>query len=228
MVTLSGDSISTLTDFAAFSTEIVSANPTGVNSASYSATNSPAACPTVDSDWLAASPLPPTPNSDLCACVIPTLTCVVSSSISNSSYGELFGTVCGYGACAGIEANYTTGVYGAYSMCSAEQQLSFAFNAYYEAQNAAGNGASACHFNGAATTQAATSATGTCASLLKVVGTAGTGSLTASAATATSSSGKKSAADPRFVAPNLLTVGFGYTAVFILGGFLAGTGIVLL
>ena len=161
--------------------------------------------------------------------MMPTLTCVVANSTSTESYGDLFGTVCGYGACAGIQANYTTGVYGAYSMCSAEQQLSFAFNAYYEAQNAKGNGASACGFNGAATTQVAVSPTGTCASLLNEAGTAGTGTVTAAGATSTSSgTGKKSAADSRFGGVSLMSVGFGQVAVLVLSAFLAGTGIVLL
>lgn len=224
LVTLDGNTISTLTDFAAFSTEIVSAIPTGINSASYTATNSPAACPTVDSTWVAASNLPPTPNAELCSCVVPTLTCVLSNSTSSNDYGNLFSTVCGYGACGGVEANYTTGVYGAYSMCDSEQQLSFAFNQYYEAQVKAGNSASACNFGGAATSQAAVSATGTCASLLQQAGTAGTGSVSGAVATGTSGAKKSSASGPRFAGANSMSVGLGQAAVFILTALFTGAG----
>lgn len=223
-MTLDGNSISTLTDFAAFSTEIVSATPTGVNSASYSPTNSPAACPTVDSNWLAASNLPPTPNAELCSCVIPTLTCVLVNSTSSEDYGDLFSTVCGYGACDGILANYTTGVYGAYSMCSSEQQLSFAFNQYYESQVKAGNTASACNFGGAASTQATTSATGTCASLLQQAGTAGTGTVSAAVATGTGTGKKSAASGPRYAVANSMSVGLGQAALFILTALFAGAG----
>jgi len=226
LVTLQGSSISTMTDFAAFSTEIATVSPTGVNSASYTPTNSPAACPTVDASWQAASKLPPTPNIDLCECMLPTLSCVLNNSTSSSKYSDLFSTVCGYGACSGIEANYTTGVYGEYSMCNTQQQLSYAFDTYYKAQVKAGNSASACDFGGAATTQSPTSATGTCASLLANVGSAGTTPTGTSSASSTST--KSSAAEPRFIAPDFMNFGLLYAALFTFTSVFAGAGMVLL
>lgn len=215
-----------MTDFAAFSTEIATVSPTGVNSASYTPTNSPAACPTVDASWQAASKLPPTPNTNLCECMLPTLSCVLNNSTSSSKYSDLFSTVCGYGACSGIEANYTTGVYGEYSMCNTQQQLSYAFDTYYKAQVKAGNSASACDFGGAATTQSPTSATGTCASLLANVGSAGTTPTGTSSASSTST--KSSAAEPRFIAPDFMNFGLLYAALFTFTSVFAGAGMVLL
>ena len=184
---------------------MASISPSSTNAASYTPSNSPQACPAIASGvWEAkASPLPPSANPELCACMMASLSCTVKSSISEDDFGTLFNQVCGYGSsiCEGITANATTGTYGAYSVCNSTEQLSFAFNQYYLSQNKAG---SACNFGGAAQTRASASATGTCGPLLSQAGTAGTGSVTSSptAGGAVSSSSHKAAAGavtiPRF------------------------------
>jgi 1,3-beta-glucanosyltransferase GAS1 len=177
-VTVNGDSVQTNQDFDNLSSQIAKVSPSGVNSASYNPTNSPASCPATGATWAAvATPLPPSPNQQLCSCMYNSLGCVVSGSTSEDDYGQLFGTVCGEGdsICAGIAHNASTGSYGAYGMCNATEQLAYAFNNYYVAQS---SGASACNFNGAAVTKAAQSAGGACSTLLAEAGTAGTGTVT--------------------------------------------------
>ena len=145
---------------------------------SYSPSNSPAACPKEGSAWDAvATPLPPTPNAQLCKCMTDTLSCVVNPSESVNSYGNLFNYVCGHdnSACGGIAHNGSTGSYGAYGMCSPSEQLSFVFNQYYKDQKSSSD---ACSFKGAAKLQKASSASGTCQSLINQAGTAGTGTVT--------------------------------------------------
>ncbi|KAF2717655.1 carbohydrate-binding module family 43 protein [Polychaeton citri CBS 116435] len=183
LVKVDGNTVSKLPDFENLSSQIAKASPSGVNMNSYQPSNSAAACPTTNSAWnAAASPMPPTPNKDLCSCMYDSLTCVVKSSVDEESYGKLFNQVCGYPGkpCAGIAANGTTGTFGAYGMCNSTEQLAFAFDAYYQAQGSSGNGASACNFGGSASTKAATKPSGTCASLMKQAGTAGTGTVTSS------------------------------------------------
>jgi 1,3-beta-glucanosyltransferase GAS1 len=180
LVSLDGNSVSTLADFNALSTQIAQINPTGVNSASYNPTNTAAAaCPTVDADWQASSNLPPTPNQELCECMFNALTCR-PNNVATDDIGELFGVVCGLGdgTCDGITANATTGDYGAYGMCNPQQQLGWALNSYYEQQNAQGNGASACDFGGSATTASPTAPSGNCAALISQAGNQGTGTVT--------------------------------------------------
>ncbi|KAG9693195.1 1,3-beta-glucanosyltransferase gel3, partial [Aureobasidium melanogenum] len=153
LVDVSGQSVTPLPDFTYLSSRMQSATPTGVLKDSYTPTNSPQACPTLDSDWQAeASPLPPTPDSDTCQCEFESLSCVPKSSLSATQMSNLFGTVCGLSesACSGIQHNATTGKYGAYSMCNSTVQLAVALDTYYKQQSSQ---ASACNFGGMAMIQ---------------------------------------------------------------------------
>lgn len=220
-----------MADFTSYSNQIASVSPTGVNKASYTPTNTVLqSCPTVDSTWLAhATPLPPTPDADLCDCIAEQAGCVVSDSVKEAKYGTLLGVVCGYTDCAGLHSNATTGKFGAYSMCPVKDQLAFALNKYYVEQN---RDDSACSFKGSATTQATTKATGTCSAQIKEAGTAGTGTVT-TGATATADSGSSSSStSSSFASPASLhsSVSFGsfQIAAYISTAVLAGIGMIAL
>ncbi|ODM14616.1 1,3-beta-glucanosyltransferase gel4 [Aspergillus cristatus] len=229
-------SVSKLADFTSYSKHIASATPSGTNKASYTPTNSALqSCPSVNSAWeAAATPLPPTPNSELCSCMSKSAKCVVKDSVSSSDYSDLFGVVCGYTDCSGVSANGTSGDYGAYSMCSAKDQLNFIINHYYEKQ---GSKASACDFGGSATTTSTTAPSGTCKSLMSEAGSAGTGTVT-SQPTATGSSESESAfasssssqgAAAGGVTPSV-AIGFGSVqfGAYAVTAVLAGLGMILL
>ncbi|KAG9858513.1 carbohydrate-binding module family 43 protein, partial [Aureobasidium melanogenum] len=185
LVSIVNNAVSTLADYSNLKSAMSTVSPTGVNSASYSPTNTIASCPAIGTAWAAkASPLPPSPNRELCQCMFNSLSCTVKSSVDEEAYGDMFGYVCGAdsNACAGIAHNATTGTYGAYSMCNSTEQLGFVLDQYYSAQPSAQR-ASACAFSGSATLKSGSKPTGACSSLMAQAGTAGTGQVTASPTT---------------------------------------------
>ncbi|KAF1976994.1 1,3-beta-glucanosyltransferase gel4 precursor [Bimuria novae-zelandiae CBS 107.79] len=211
-------------DFDNLSKEIAKATPTGVKMNEYSPTNTAAAkCPSVNSDWGAASdPLPPVVNAQACSCMMDTIACDVDASVSSDKeVGSLFGVVCGMDEgkyCAGINRNHTVGPYGAYGMCTPKEQLAFALNAYYKSQNKAKD---ACDFKGSATLkQAAATAAASCGTLLQQAGEDGTGTLSGGAAAA--ETGAKSGSGSPGAAAGGLTVSHVSVGYFGIGAYLIG------
>ena len=110
-----GTAATPLPDFTNLASQMAMVNPTGVLSSQYQPSNAAQACP--PSRLRACGlprrlPLPPTPNQQLCSCMTASLSCNVQSTVDQTAYGTLFGTVCGYGggaACAGIKADPYTG-----------------------------------------------------------------------------------------------------------------------
>lgn len=241
LVSVDGDKVSKREDFSYYSSQIATVDPSGVNSNSYSASKTAEACPTEGANWNAkSSPLPPTPNKQLCACMFNSLTCAPKSDISAEDIGELFGTVCGLGdgsQCDGIAANASTGDYGAYSMCNSTEKLGWVMDAYYQAQDST-NQASACDFDGNAATVSAISPSGACSSLMNEAGTAGTGvvsskpTATGAGAAANGGSGESGSASGSKGAAAHFGPGYSsgnWQAVSLLVlGLLSGFGMVLL
>lgn len=233
LASVDGSSISTLADFAPFSSQIHAATPTGVNSASYTPTNTAGlSCPSVASTWaVAATGLPPTPNQSVCDCMMATLSCTVNTkNVNDTQIGTLFGQVCGYNggqACVGITANTTTGKYGAYSMCSPTDQLSYAFNQYYGQQK---NVATSCDFGGAAQVVKPAGAASSCSSVVAAATSANSGGSAASPSgtgSAASSTTKKSDANGMTFGASV-GLGKSFAAGFTLLAVLSGVGILIL
>ncbi|TGO37921.1 hypothetical protein BHYA_0086g00360 [Botrytis hyacinthi] len=233
LVSVSGNSVSKLSDFTALSKQLASATPSFTNSASYTVTNTVAqACPATGTAWAASSNLPPIANAELCECMVKSLSCVANSGISGNSSADLFDYVCGLdsAACDGISKNATTGTYGAYSMCTSAQQLSFVFDQYYQNNNKA---ATACDFSGNAKTQTGAKSS-TCSSLISQAGAAGTGTVTSaptgtgssSSSSSTSTSTKKSSAGATIV-PRL-DLGLLQLGAYLVFAGMAGAGMIML
>lgn len=183
LVKVSGDDAKTLKNYDKLKAAVLSADPKIVDMDTYSPTNKPAECPDVTSNWqVTGDALPPTPDESLCKCMYDSLTCVPDKSIKAEEYGELFGTVCGNdpAACAGINGDPKTGVYGAYAMCNSLQQLGYVMDQYYKNQKYESH---ACSFNGAAAPNGKAKADPTCSAALKSAEAANAVAATATAGT---------------------------------------------
>lgn len=236
LVSVSNGAATKLPDFTALSSQLARVTPSSTAESAYKVVNTAAqACPTVDANWEASSNLPPIANADTCTCMVNSLSCVAKTGISGAAIADLFNYICGNdnNACIGINSNATTGTYGAYSMCDAYQQLSFAMNSYYNDNKKA---ATACDFNGNATTQAASTAS-SCSSVLSAAGSAGTGSVTAvptgagsvsgsSTGSGSSQSSSKSAAGGMTIPQ--VDIGLLHLGVYVVAAMMTGAGMVLL
>ncbi|KAF2031508.1 beta-1-3-glucanosyltransferas-like protein [Setomelanomma holmii] len=182
-------------DFTSLQSQLATVSPTITMKSTYTPSNSAPACPSVGTSWQAkASPLPPTVNPQLCACMVSSLQCNIKDT-NEADYADVFNYICGAKSdfCAGITRNATTGTFGSYSGCNPKDQLAFAANQYYLGNS---KSAAACSFDGKATRQSASTAS-SCAALLSSVGTAGTGAVptaTGKASGAAGSSSSKGAA----------------------------------
>jgi hypothetical protein len=235
LVTIDGNSVSKLADFTHLSSQLAKATPSSTAYSDYTVTNTAAqSCPTVNSDWAASSNLPPIASSELCSCMVKSLSCVADSDLSSSTISEQFSYVCGLDSslCDGINGNATTGEYGAYTVCTSSQQLSFAYNQYYLSQSKA---STACDFSGNAKTQSASTA-GTCSSLLSEAGTAGTGTVTSNptgsagstgTGSSSSSTSTKTGAAGALVVPRF-DVGILQLGAYVVAAGMAGVGMILL
>ena len=237
---MSGNSASKMSDFGTYASQIAKISPTILNAASFTPTNTAQrSCPsaltgsataataalTASTAWEAATALPPTPNEQLCECMVSALTCVAKSSVSTNAYTDLFATACKGGACSGIVNNGDIGSYGAYAMCNDTQKLNYAFNAYYNSASSANKG-QACDFAGNATTQSA-STPSACSSLLSQAGgVQGTGVVTSKpSSTGSSSSGSSSS-----VAVGVTVPGFDFglmkLGMYVVTAAMVGAGVV--
>lgn len=167
-------SVSPYPDFTSLRSQIATISPSPTQRSAYSASYTAPSCPSVSgTSWeAAASPLPPSVNPQLCACMAANLECNIESNDADG-YQDVFNFICSRddGAyCAGIERNASTGSYGGLSGCDPKDQLAWVANQYYLGND---KSASACDFSGVATRQRAATSSG-CASLLEALGTAGT------------------------------------------------------
>ncbi|OAA56536.1 glycoside hydrolase family 72 [Niveomyces insectorum RCEF 264] len=229
LVSASGSKASTLADYDTLKTVIAKVNPSSTAMSAYSPTNSPAACPAVGSNWVASDTLPPTPDNATCACMFSSLSCVPKSGLNTSDYGDLFGSICGAdaSACNGISANTSTGVYGAFVMCDATEQLAYALDTYYKNQKSA---STACDWNGQAQVVTPAKAASSCSSLL--ASASASNSFAATATAASTASGAKGTGTKNFAAPvamrNMLTLGDLSVGLYALVAMATGAGMMLL
>ncbi|KAI1454223.1 carbohydrate-binding module family 43 protein [Annulohypoxylon moriforme] len=230
LVKVSGNTASPMKNYKALQSKLADVKPSSTSMAAYNPTNSPAACPAISDNWKVAGALPPTPDSDLCDCMVSSLSCVPADDLAEKDYGDIFGYICknDAAACAGIKHDTETGVYGPYGMCNAKDQLAHVLNAYYQNQNSA---ADACDFNGAAKVVSAKTDSSCQSSLAKAnsaVAVAATATAGSAVASSTSESSENAAAPASVRMTPFLTMGDMAVGLYMLVAMGVGAGMVML
>ncbi|CAE6432922.1 unnamed protein product [Rhizoctonia solani] len=158
MIELSADNttVTTSDDFTRL--QNVLSNITFVNEPTQSSASpsSYPACPAANTEFLASSTLPPTPNTATCECIkANSFSCLFTPTTEQGirGVGQLLDTGCQLlgqagGSCDAIAGNGQNGTYGPLSGCSPETKLSYVFSQYYERTN---RNAQSCSFGGNAT-----------------------------------------------------------------------------
>jgi hypothetical protein len=172
LVSVSGNSVSKKADFTAYSSQIASANPSILIAASgYTATYSPAACPT-NSNWGASPKLAPLAlDQGLCSCMMSSLSCIAATQFNDSMATSLISSYCGSSGCSGLGQKGDTGAYDAYSICNSTERVSWALNWVYK------NSLSQCGSDKNAVNRTTTSIPSTCTDALSQAGTSGLGTV---------------------------------------------------
>lgn len=229
----SDDKATKLPDFTAFSKQIVAVTPTGVASASYSPTNSAQACPTLGDSWEAKNVLPPSPNEEICGCMVQNLTCTAKADLSDDDITAQFDYICSPkqgNNCGAVTGDPKTGVYGAFSMCKAVDRLSKAFDTYYQDQVANNpQNTKPCDFKGAAQKQSP-KLDSSCRAAVSQAGPAGTGVITS--VPSGTGSGSSSATTSKKSAGSVFVPSFSFgllqLAAYVTVAVLTGAGMLLL
>jgi hypothetical protein len=232
LVEVKGSTAVTQKDFAPLATAMAKVNPTLTDELTYTPSNQPQTCPDVSSNWkVKGDALPPTPDEALCDCMYKSLSCVPARNLSPKDYRPIFDFVCDpkKKSCAGITANTETGVYGAYSMCNAQQKLGHVLDTYFRSQNSASG---ACDFDGQAVIQKKAAADPACKEGLESASAQNSVAATATSGSSGAAGTGKTAKSSSFAVPvpmkNLFTMGdvaIGLYAAVAMG---VGAGMVLL
>lgn len=154
LVQLRGNKVQPYPDYTSLSRQLASVAPATTMKRDYIPTNTKPPCPGKTDTWkAAASPLPPHPNPQLCACVADSLNCDIVTN-NTRVYGPHFDYICGvnHAYCAAIDRDPVLGIYGAMSHCEPKDQLGWVANQYYKSS---GFKNQACDFKGAANSKKA-------------------------------------------------------------------------
>ncbi|SPN98724.1 related to beta (1-3) glucanosyltransferase gel3p [Cephalotrichum gorgonifer] len=168
LVELDGNAAKRMKNFKKLADSISKVDPDLLEISEYTTDLTPQQCPPLSTTWEVAGDLPPTPDETVCECMVEALTCVPVPGLDPKQYGAIFDFICDAGGedvhyCEGINGNTTTGGYGAFSMCNAEQKLGHVLDRYYRSLNFASD---ACDFRGQATSVDAKETSDECKSKL--------------------------------------------------------------
>jgi hypothetical protein len=183
LVSLNGTQISALPDFTSYSSQIAKITPASTYASNYLVTNTViTSCPT-GAAFSASPTLPPVVNQEVCGCMVSSLRCIAKLGLDSGTAKSLTESICGPATekCPALHGDGSNGTYGAYSMCTSTERLSWALNVLYQGD------ALGCQNDENAALQNS-SLSLECSIIVNQAGTSGTGTIT-SYSSSTSSTG---------------------------------------
>jgi hypothetical protein len=174
LVSLNGTQISALPDFTSYSSQIAKITPSSTYASNYVVTNAViTSCPT-EAAFSASPTLPPVVNQQICDCMISSLGCIAKPELDSGTAASLYENICGpsTGKCPALHGDGSNGTYGAYSMCTGTERLSWALDVLYR-DNALG-----CQNDENAAVQNSSSLSLECWNIINQAGESGTGTIT--------------------------------------------------
>lgn len=134
LVSLNGTQISALPDFTSYSSQIAKITPASTYASNYLVTNTViTSCPT-GAAFSASPTLPPVVNQEVCSCMVSSLRCMAKPGLDSGTATSLTESICGPATeeCPALHGNGSNGTYGAYSMCTSTERLSWALDVLYK------------------------------------------------------------------------------------------------
>jgi hypothetical protein len=134
LVSVIGTQISALPDFTSYSSQIAKITPASTDASNYLVTNTIAqSCPT-EPVFSASPTLPPAVNQGVCNCMMSSVTCIAKPGLDSGTAISVLENICGPSTqkCPGLYGDGSNGTYGAYSMCTSIERLSWALDVLYK------------------------------------------------------------------------------------------------
>jgi hypothetical protein len=192
LVQITGENISTRSGFAALLSQWASAQPSAIQVAEYTSSNTAApTCQTLvlkgygdehkgkGDDVIVSPVLPVIPSPELCNCMMRSLDCHMSNVPRNQT-NTVYKGLCEKDPllCSGVQRNFTSGIYGAFGQCNITEVASWVTNQRFLSQ---GKDPTACAAVNGTIQQAVPSASqgSRCKMLLSQAKSDGSGTITA-------------------------------------------------
>jgi 1,3-beta-glucanosyltransferase GAS1 len=134
LVSISGTHVTPLADFTSYSSQIAKITPSPTFASNYVVSNTFTPSCSTGAAFSASPTLPPVVSQNICACMVASLGCISKPGLDPAIIAARYQNTCGTTSenCPALHGNGANGTYGAFSICSIEDRLSWALDKLYE------------------------------------------------------------------------------------------------
>jgi 1,3-beta-glucanosyltransferase GAS1 len=134
LVSISGTHVNPLADFTSYSSQIAKITPSPTLVSNYVVSNTFTPSCSTGAAFSASPTLPPVVNQNICACMVGSLDCIAKPGLEAAVVEFRYRSICGSTSenCPALHGNGSNGTYGAFSICTINDRLSWALNQLYQ------------------------------------------------------------------------------------------------